>query len=290
MGQHIIFDFDGTITEDDTIGNLTHAALRWRKTPEGGGIDLTEAWQDILHSYSHDLAVYDQTQPTAQQRTTWQQERDYLHGRSVVEETSLARVRASGLFAGFAADDRPFEAGRRDRETGRTRIRSGFAEYVAMVREREDTVHVVSVNWSASYIRGVLDPWGITSIIANEIQPDGSIIAPFQFRSQNPNNVDPLKALATSCDKLEATQRLLGTTTGGKCIGYFGDSTTDLECLGFYGGYVLTSDGESTLARTLRRLHYAMPCISEPQGAFAHISWAPDFAEIAAQAKQIDID
>lgn len=284
MGQHIILDFDGTILEDDTIGNIAHAALQWRKTPEGGGTDLAGKWQGILQAYAQDLAAYDQTQPSALQRTTWQQERDYLRGRRVVEEASLARVRASGIFAGgFAAGDRLFEAGYRDREAGRTRIRRGFAEYVAVVRDLRATVHVVSVNWSASYIRGVLEPWGITSVIANEIQLDGSIAAPPDSRPQDLGNIDFPKALATSEDKLGATQHLL-RKSGGQCMGYFGDSTTDIECLDFCGGCVMTSDGEGTLVRTLRRLGCDVPCISEYRGADTRIVWAHDFSEVVAQA------
>lgn len=287
MGQHIVFDFDGTITEDDTIGNIAHAALQWRNSPEGGGSDLTRDWQHIVQSYAQDLAAYDQTQRPAEKRTSWQQECDYLRGRRIVEEASLARIRESGIFAGFATSgERLVEAGRRDRETGRTRIRAGFAEYLAMARARNDMVHVVSVNWSAAYIRGVLEPWGIASIVANEIQLDGSIAAAaaatLDLSPDNLGNVDRSQALATSADKLEATQHLLRRLEG-ECRGYFGDSTTDLECLDFCGGWVMTSDGEGSLARTLRRLGYDIPCISEPQGTNSHISWVHDFTEVAAQ-------
>lgn len=281
MRQHIIFDFDGTITEEDTIGNIAHAALEWRRTPDGGRVDLTQDWQQIVRGYMQDLAAYDTTQPPEQQRTTWQQERDYLRGRRVVEETSLARVRESGIFAGFSADDRLVEAGRRDRETGRTRIRVGFAVYLTLARARNHNVHVVSVNWSAAYIRGVLEPWDITSIVANEIQLDGSIAASLDSVPESLSSVGPLKALATSFDKLEATKHLL-QTVGGQCIGYFGDSTTDMECLKFFGGWVITSDGGGSLARTLRRLDNNVPRISEPRGPESHISWAHDFTEVAA--------
>ncbi|CAN8100805.1 unnamed protein product [Discula destructiva] len=286
MNQHVIFDFDGTITQDDTIGNIAHAALQWRKTTEGGGTDLTAAWNHILQSYLQDLAVYDQTQPPEQQRTTWKQERAYLHGRRAVEETSLARIREAGIFTGLAAEGRLFEAGRCDREAGRTRLRGGLEEYLAILRARDVAVHVVSVNWSVSYIRGVLAPWGITSVVANEIHPDGSIAGPPQEPLRDVDagheHIYP-KALATSADKLRATRHLLDTL-GGKCLGYFGDSTTDLECLDLCGGYAVTPDGGGSLVRTLRRLGCTVAHVSEPHGDGARISWARDFAEIAAHA------
>lgn len=284
MGNHIIFDFDGTITQKDTVENIGRAAVEWRKTPQGGGIDLTQKWEHIVQSYMQGLAAYDQTQLPEEQRTTWQQERDYLRGRRVVEETSLNRLRESGIFAGgFAAEDRLVEAGRRDRETGRTRIRGGFAEYLDKVRARGHIVHVVSVNWSAAYIRGVLEPWGITSIVANEIHLDGSIAAvPQGSNSGGLGNIERPKVFATSGDKLEATRDLI-KSMGGRCVGYFGDSTTDLECLEFCGGWVMTSDGGGSLLRTLRRLGRNIPFVSESRDAQSHVAWAHDFSEIAAQ-------
>lgn len=284
MGNHIIFDFDGTITQKDTVENIGRAAVEWRKTPQGGGVDLTREWEHIVQSYMQDLAAYDQTQLPEAQRTTWQQECDYLRGRRVVEEASLSRLRESGIFAaGFAADGRLVEAGRRDRETGRTRIRGGFAEYLDKIRARGDVVHVVSVNWSASYIRGVLEPWGITSIVANEIQLDGSIAARSQDSTpEGLGNSEHPKVFATSGDKLEATRNLLKSVEG-PCVGYFGDSTTDLECLEFCGGLVMTTDGGGSLLRTLRRLGRDVPFVSESGEAQTGIAWAHDFSEVAAQ-------
>lgn len=277
MVQHIIFDFDGTITEDDTIGNIAQAALQWRRSPEGGGINLEKDWQSIIEAYIQDLAAYDLTQPPEQQRATWEQERVYLHGRRVVEEASLARIQAAGIFTGSSADGRLFQAGRRDRESGRTRIREGFGNYMAILVARNVNVHIVSVNWSASYIKGVLEPWGITSVIANELQVDGSIAAP--------SSTGPFKALATSSDKLEATRNLLGTMEG-QCLCYIGDSTTDLECLGEFGGYAVTSDGGGSLLKALRRLGHRVPHVSAPDDAQPHVLWARDFTEIAAYAPE----
>lgn len=284
MGNHIIFDFDGTITQKDTVENIGRAAVEWRKTPQGGGVDLTQEWEHIVQSYMQDLAAFDQTQLPEEQRTTLDQERDYLRGRRVVEETSLDRLRESGIFAGgFAADDRLVEAGRRDRETGRTRIRGGFAEYLDKVRAQGYIVHVVSVNWSAAYIRGVLEPWGITSIVANEIQLDGSIAAmPQSSNVEDLGNVEHPKVFATSGDKLQATQDLL-KRVGGRCVGYFGDSTTDLECLEFCGGWVVTTDGGGSLLRSLQRLGRDIPFASESRDAQSHIAWAHDFSEVVAQ-------
>lgn len=288
MGNHIIFDFDGTITQKDTVENIGRAAVEWRKTPQGGGVDLTQEWEHIVQSYMQDLAAYDQTQLPEEQRTTWPQERDYLRGRRMLEETSLTRLRESGIFAGgFAAEDRLVETGRRDRETGRTRIRDGFAEYLDKVRARGCIVHVVSVNWSAAYIRGVLEPWGITSIVANEIQLDGSIAAlPQDSSPQGREIIGHPKVFATSGDKLEATSDLLNRV-GGRCVGYFGDSTTDLECLDFCGGWVMTTGGGGSLLRSLRRLGREIPFVSESRDAQSHISWAHDFSEVVAQTPSL---
>lgn len=279
----LILDFDGTITQSDTIGNVARAALEWRKAPDGGGKDLTAHWQRILDLYSQDLAAYDQSQPSEEQRTTLAHELAYLRGCRLVEQASLDRVRESRIFDDFAAQHRLFEAGRRDRETGATRIRVGFSRWMEAQRGGGDlapSIHVVSVNFSASYIRGVLEPWlqNISSVIANEVQVDGSITASLQ----PPELVTECSgALTTSQDKLAVTNHLLGNGLGPIRL-YLGDSTTDLECLIEYGGYALDADGRGKLLRTLRRLGYFIPHASSCTSAVKakHICWARDFDEI----------
>lgn len=164
-------------------------------------------------------------------------------------------------------------------------------------------VHILSVNWSASYIRGVLSREGISSIIANDINPaDGSVNA-LPVISDDIAPGDWPGVLAVGSDKLSALRCLHQRQQKAKPkqsveIVYFGDSTTDLECLLEFGGIVISPKAEiaqrtdtqttdpskaavngSDLLHVLQtRLNYNLPHVSEYKDE--PICWAHDFAEI----------
>ncbi|KAF3769208.1 hypothetical protein M406DRAFT_249122 [Cryphonectria parasitica EP155] len=280
----VILDFDGTITERDTIDNIGRAVLEWRRSPEGGGTDVTAEWQRIVDGYIRGLTAYDDSQPSEEQRTTVGQELAYLRGRRAMEEASLRRVRESHFFTGLAAQEQLYEAGQRDRETKATTIRQGFSEWIKTLKEDFDpapSIHIVSVNFSASYIKGVLQPWlqDISSVIANEVQSDGNISAALDCSAQILGKDS--SAFTVSEDKLAITKHL-STKPPGPIRYYFGDSTTDLECLIEYGGYVLDSEGGGSLVRALRRLGHRVPHTTECTSTLAgnQICWARNFLEI----------
>lgn len=159
--RHIFFDFDGTITTNDTIGLVAQAVLQWRR--ETCDEDLTRrvsaSWQRIQDAYAQDMNNYESSQPPKAQRTTREAEIDHLRGRREIEAASLRRVNESGMFHGFGMHQL-FQAGVRDREAGRLFLRDGFEQFIRSLKEADPTcmIHVLSVNWSASYIRGVLEP------------------------------------------------------------------------------------------------------------------------------------
>ncbi|PSR88967.1 hypothetical protein BD289DRAFT_431552 [Coniella lustricola] len=280
----LILDFDGTITECDTIGNIGKAALAWQDCDEDVRQGLTAQWEDVVSSYFQDLAAYDASQPPQEQRRTVEHELAYLRGRRAVEQASLARVAELGLFRGPSGPTRLFEAGQRDRIAGTTTLRPGFSEWIEALQQSAQPVpslHVVSVNFSVSYIKGVLQPWlyAFSSVTANELQPDGSISRDSSLAI--PTAHDAHTAWTTCEDKAIATS-YLSTQIPGSVKAYFGDSTTDIECLMRHGGYVLDSDGQGTLLSTLRRLGYAVPHTSDSGASLAEkrICWARDFHEV----------
>lgn len=164
-------------------------------------------------------------------------------------------------------------------------------------------IHILSVNWSASYIRGVLSKENISSVIANETSPaDGSISA-LPAIPDNTNSSDWPSLLAVGSDKLSALRCLHRRQQEAKPkqsveLVYFGDSTTDLECLLEFGGIVISPKAEvaqrpstkpidssktihngSDLLHVLQtRLNYNVPHVSEYKDE--PICWARDFAEI----------
>lgn len=165
-------------------------------------------------------------------------------------------------------------------------------------------IHILSVNWSASYIRGVLSREDISSVIANDINPaDGSVNALPSSSVGGIASGDWPGVLAVGLDKLLALRCLHQRRQEAKPeqpveIVYFGDSTTDLECLLEFGGIVISPkaeiaqrhgtkttnptstglNGNDPLHVLRTELNYNVPHVSEYKGEL--ICWARDFAEI----------
>lgn len=159
--SHFVFDFDGTITTNDTIDLVVQAALQWQRetSNEDTTRHLSESWQRIQDAYDQDLRDYESSQPPKARRTTIEAEISYLRGRREMEAKSLQRVIESGLFHGLDVG-RLFQAGVQDREAGRVLLRDGIEVYLRTLKDKIPgcMIHILSVNWSASYIKGVLSP------------------------------------------------------------------------------------------------------------------------------------
>ena len=165
----IFLDFDGTITAQDTIGELASFALRSHEAgaeaegtqkaeqkkheaalettdlaaaadddAEPRGSDLSRAWDEVVRAYVADCragAAAHHTPP--ERRTSAAQEIEFLRALKAVEERSLLRVRRCGLFRGLD-DDALRAAGRRlVRDDGdgdaNVRLRPGFRDFVDRV-------------------------------------------------------------------------------------------------------------------------------------------------------------
>ncbi|EJT81991.1 hypothetical protein GGTG_01965 [Gaeumannomyces tritici R3-111a-1] len=169
------------------------------------------------------------------------------------------------------------------------------------------TVAVLSVNWSAAFIRGVVSmcdgPGGgrdgaaavVSEVISNDIMADGSIGGPLVRGPEGEGGGgDRHAALTTSADKLRAflDRRDSRGGSGARTTVYFGDSTTDLECLLEASAGVVMADeggaeGSSALLRCLSRLGFHVPHVSEAAAAAAaaglpppRLAWARDFCEV----------
>lgn len=276
--MNVVLDFDGTITVLDTIGEIAALGLSSQKQK---GQDLTAAWNGILKAYFDDSDKYARDfSPSEKERVTISQETAYLHGRRAIEAASLGRVGEAGIFKGLD-EGILFRAGQEAAENGKVHLRPGFKEFMKMLRGTKASMFIVSVSWSASFIRGVIDQPGGITVIANEIGPDGKIVGPALLGRSNDQ-------LATSKDKVEAMRHILvkeasglktssSTPTPTPASMYFGDSTTDLECLLAVGGIVVSDNHQSSLLKTLRRLGYDVPHVAEGKSV---ICWARDFQEV----------
>ncbi|KAK3694748.1 haloacid dehalogenase-like hydrolase-domain-containing protein [Podospora appendiculata] len=301
----IVLDFDGTITQNDTIDVLGKFAC----SRNGGAV----IWNDIVKAYFADhkshVATY---QPEPALRKTLDQELAFLESLRPVELASAERVVHAALFRDLTDSDferfgrEAFGNGLRgDRELGgggvsspsppevtpAVTLRSGFRAFVDEVASRKDSsLGLVSVNWSQSFIEGVLggegeDRGGRFIKRVNRItSPTGLIEGPAELAGAT---------LVTAQDKLDALRELLSQdqADGQKqkrqtCV-YIGDSTTDLACLMEASiGIVMADNEDSKLLQTLARLGYDVPHVSAWK-APAQLAWARDFDEIL-QSKIID--
>lgn len=274
----IFLDFDGTITVQDTIGEVANFALRVRADE---GQDLARAWDGVVRSYLDDYRGHvDGYRVAETRRRCVDDEVAFLREMKAVELQSLVRIHECGVFRGIAPE-RFYEAGRRAVEVdGSVRLRPGFREFV-QARAREGwRLWVVSVNWSAAFIAGALGCPEVT-VIANTVRSDGSISGPDIL---NRNGEEKHRNLTNSCDKLAVVEAVLKQTEEslqGKPSFYFGDSITDLECLLRADRGVVISDKEdSTLLKTLGRIGKTVSHSTDAESQDSRLFWASDYNEI----------
>jgi 2-hydroxy-3-keto-5-methylthiopentenyl-1-phosphate phosphatase len=309
MGRHLLLlDFDGTITQHDTLDSLVSLAIAASR-PEANKHDdddrtsaLTALWEEIVRDYvaahARHVAAYS---PTAEERTTLGLELAFLESLKSVEAASADRVSRAGFFRGLDGngleelgrravtlgtathgsrwgDDGGDEDGKGSGGKGAARAREGLAKFVERMGGEEGMwdLAVVSVNWSGRFIKGVLEGScragdKVRRIVANGISwPDGSIQGPDDLGGE---------PLATAGDKLRAMRSLREGWKEQKVV-YFGDSTTDLPCLIEANlGVIMADDVESKLLKTLRRIGFEAPHVGEA-GPENSLIWARDFDEV----------
>lgn len=266
--MQLIFDFDGTITEKDTISELANAGLEFQKTQRGN--DLGATWDGVVKAYLDDYQNHKESYtPGEEDRRSVQDEVDYLAGLRSVESASLDRVDSSGVFAGLTPTGL-FQMGVDALESKKVIIREGFREIIDLAREQGWVVGIISANWSTSFIRGVLHQYSIP-IVSNEVGgSDGKIRGPQCLDGR----------LSASAGKLEALRHEFADASGGRTL-YFGDSATDLDCV-LRGGVVISRDESCSLIRTLRRIGFETPHVksygNDPKQP--DVYWASDFREV----------
>jgi hypothetical protein len=335
----ILLDFDGTITQHDTLDALVSLAIAHSQAhhssaahPNTGGIststnsrsssdEKTAVWRDIVREYVADheahVAAYS---PPAHLRDTLAQELLFLESLGAVDERSVARVGKAGLFARL--DGEQLEAlgrgavcpspsssscsssdGDGGENRGTVKLRKGFGRFVERMghggaeegggKGKGWDVGIVSVNWSARFIKGVVEA-GCSGtqtgaqhtdqggrfklvekrIVANGIRfPGGEVEGPAELGGA---------PLLTAGDKLRA-MKSLRQGMEEEMVVYFGDSTTDLSCLveADFGVVMADNDGDSKLMRTLRRVGLEVPHVDEcGDGTGRKLAWARDFEEV----------
>ncbi|KAJ2991469.1 hypothetical protein NUW58_g2498 [Xylaria curta] len=314
----IFLDFDGTITTEDTVAHLADFALRFQSerqlhgdgqsaysplsTPTSTQLrdghlleiaaqeqergDLSSRWDDVVRAYISDYKSHVSSYaPCASDRQCVEDEIAFLRSQKHVETRSLGRINECALFRGISRDAFR-EAGRELVRNGTVRLRPGFVSFIRAALAKGWRVNVVSVNWSAAFIEGACGfAEGEVCVVANEVrQDDGAVVGPGVLAKDAllvDERTDLCRSLTNSCDKRDAVREVMCKhDVSGKPFFYFGDSTTDMECLlEAARGVVVADDDTSTLINTLRRIGKRVPHVRDAE-ASEELVWASNFEEV----------
>ncbi|KAI1351224.1 haloacid dehalogenase-like hydrolase-domain-containing protein [Xylaria sp. FL0043] len=261
---------------------------------EGNSSSLSSRWDDVVHAYISDYKSHlSSYTPGADHRVCADDEIAFLRSQKHVETRSLRRINACALFRGISRE--AFRAaGRELVRDGTVRLRPGFAAYVRRALEKGWRVNVVSVNWSAAFIEGACGfDEGEICVFANEVREhDGVVLGPgvlagdallVDERGEEEEEEDAQvgRNLTNSCDKRDAVREVLRMHGHlGLPFYYFGDSTTDMECLlEAERGVAIADDEDSTLIQTLRRIGKKVPHVRDAEEG-EELVWASNFEEI----------
>lgn len=140
MALELVFDFDGTITESDSIASVVDAALSYHKsvsTPETYH-SLTDAWSHVVKSYMADLEAYRGiSNPDIQHNHTTPLDAARAHfsndQRRQIERASLLRVQEAGLFRDVPLEHM-FRSGQMHRDNNVVKLRNGFSDFIDLIR------------------------------------------------------------------------------------------------------------------------------------------------------------
>lgn len=292
----LILDFDGTLTEKDTLHLVAEAGYNINKI--NGGSKTLPPWQDIVNAYLTDYEVHATTyQPAKSARTTISSEAAWLDSLQDVEAASAERVINTGIFDGLTMQDMELAAS--DALTkGQVALRPGWAQLILATHyinhsagsggPEFESIQIVSVNWSRWFVWNVI--WIAASsslehkspevfkqvfqriaVYANEVPSIAADTTLQSTRQTSPRG--HAMTLRTAGDKL---RHISAKTTTQEIQAhpfkiYVGDSATDLECLlmadvGICMRNQNMSSGQQDLESTCERIGVRVKSLSEFQG------------------------
>jgi len=293
-------------SKDDVISSSQSQSTRTAGEGEEEGDDmkrkrdedidnLSSRWDDVVQAYVSDYKSHVSSYaPPASDRLCVEDEIAFLRSQKHVETKSLGRINECALFRGISRDAF-HEAGRQLVRDGTVKIRPGFQHLVRAALDKGWKVNIVSVNWSAAFIKGACGfADGEVNVYANEVrEDDGIVLGPDVLGLDDDGALiageekEVGRNLTNSCDKRDVVRRVLrnDAVAHDAPFFFFGDSTTDMECLlEATRGVVIADSDESSLIRTLRRIGKRVPHVRDAE-ADDEVVWASDFHEVMAGPK-----
>ena len=285
---HWILDWDGTITQHDTLDTLVSVAASTKPA-----FPTSDRWSQVTKAYLQDYTVtLDNLISGSRLPATVLEEKDLLHQLRAVEKRSLTRVSDSGIFTGLTRAK--LDQGARSAfETRQIEMRNGFEGFFQYTQNRisqGDEFTILSVNWSRRFLASCLaasgSPVPLPNILCNELEG---------LDRDAPSTGRIVSSIIASGDKLRELECLRGkdlSSIDNRTIVYIGDSWTDLEALLAADlGICIRSDpmgsAQQKLADALERLDIVCPRLSHwPKSDDEwRVVWVRDFEEIRAWAE-----
>ncbi|KAI9004712.1 hypothetical protein BC832DRAFT_59158 [Gaertneriomyces semiglobifer] len=200
----LIFDYDGTITVEDTTPVIAATA---RPPP------ACPPWNYFVDTYLDDYNKLKQQLANATDLNA------YLNGFRSAEETSIRRVEDAQALLNSTKQNL--------RDAGMTvPTKPGWTTVAHQWLETHpaDSLFISSVNWSSDLISGTLDAAGVhvddENILCNDLEMDDRGVSTGKL----------IRRAITGPDKLEMLKKRLSVQDLSGYV-YIGDSTYDLPCL-----------------------------------------------------------
>ncbi|KAF2854809.1 hypothetical protein T440DRAFT_243653 [Plenodomus tracheiphilus IPT5] len=282
---HWVLDWDGTITQHDTLSTLVSVASSTKPS-----FPTSEHWSRVTKAYLKDYNnTLSRLASNGKLPSTLPEENKLLHHMRVVEERSLTRVSESGIFADLTWEDIHKGAGqavRKQEVSLRTGYTAFYEEFVNQDTRQIDEITILSVNWSSHFIASCLSAshpsLPVPQILSNELEGLSPSIP------TTPSSGHILPTIISSGDKLQQLQRLRSENGRSRPIVYVGDSWTDIEAilaadLGICIRDEPMGSSQRQLAEALERLGVECSRLGEGrerEGEGGRAAWASDWEEI----------
>ncbi|KAH9860694.1 hypothetical protein J1614_012026 [Plenodomus biglobosus] len=229
---HWVLDFDGTITQHDTLDALVSIAASTKPS-----FPTQERWSQVKQAYLEDYtSTLSRLTPDGTMPSTIREEKALLHQLRAVEQRSLARVSASEIFTGLTWSQ--LHTGTHHaiaQEAAKIIPRTAFSSFYHQTTTTPDKISLLSVNWSSHFLRACLAAFlssphptaaaSTLTILSNDIDT----LSPTTPHAPSSGHIIP--RILSSADKLQHLTRLRNADAANRPVVYVGDSWTDIEAL-----------------------------------------------------------
>ena len=221
------FDWDGTITQKDTLSLL--ASIGYQQNANHN----LPPWSFFSEAYTSGLK---RLQGEYQRSNDTQTLENYIVWQTSlldVERASVERVEEAGVFNNVTATEVDSSA-RVAVESKTIRFRNGLASLLEYIARSTESLTIISVHWSARFIRACLETASefhdanrtlSIKVLANEIDVtagSGKLAGPAEQTNHG---------IRTASDKATVLEQEIDRSGRHRPSVYVGDSVGDLQCL-----------------------------------------------------------